>query len=391
MTAQRNTVLLRRNRIQSASPSAYADMLSSLLCPSLPAKEQLVHALSSLSGVPMPPEAWEEYLLPARVSGYRTGRLDEALATGDAWYRVHAGDRFLLSFHMPEDEDFLTDPELPDGLSSSAEAVLRFLLKRGASFARFLSPLTGAKSISDALQELLKKGCIRQDSFAPVREWITGGKSSGKAAVRGRVRAMDAGRWEAVRPERIPTDEEQLNSLFDRFLIVCRETAPTGSWGMLINLLRKLEYAGKVRRGYFIEGLSGAQFVREADFKRVTYLLASPSGAFRCLIACDPCQVWGACLPHEKGRAFSRLPSTAVVLASGLPAAVFEKHGETLRVFDEALSHKAVSCFLDAWKADRIFPHLRKITVKQYPASAASVLEEAGFVREALDYVLYKA
>ncbi|MFC2267779.1 MAG: DEAD/DEAH box helicase, partial [Peptidiphaga sp.] len=48
----------------------------------------LAEALAVLEGVPLPAAAWEGYVLPARVPGYRPRMLDELLAAGDVLWRV---------------------------------------------------------------------------------------------------------------------------------------------------------------------------------------------------------------------------------------------------------------------------------------------------------------
>ena len=54
-------------------------------------------------------------------------------------------------------------------------------------------------------------------------------------------------------------------SLLERYGVVSREVALAedlpGGWGPVYRVLRSMEEAGRVRRGYFVEGLSGAQFV----------------------------------------------------------------------------------------------------------------------------------
>ena len=48
-----------------------------------------------------------------------------------------------------------------------------------------------------------------------------------------------------------------------------------------------------------------------------------------------------------------------------------------------------MKCFADAFRARRVFPGRSRVCVKTYPDFAAEMLESAGFMREALDYVLY--
>jgi ATP-dependent Lhr-like helicase len=69
-------------------------------------------------------------------------------------------------------------------------------------------------------------------------------------------------------------------------------------------------------------------------------------------------------------------------------ACVFERQGAVLRAFGD--SSDAVKCFAQAFTSGRIFAGRSRVTVSQYPDGAQAWLEEAGFLREALDYVLYR-
>ena len=85
------------------------------------------------------------------------------------------------------------------------------------------------------------------------------------------MKAFYTGRFDLVRPLRLLTVQEHMTACFDRYLILCRETAAAYgmSWQDALSLLRVQEYTGQVRRGYFVEGLSGAQFIRKEDFEAV--------------------------------------------------------------------------------------------------------------------------
>jgi len=69
-------------------------------------------------------------------------------------------------------------------------------------------------------------------------------------------------------------------------------------------------------------------------------------------------------------------------------ACVFERQGAVLRAFEDGA--EAVKCFAHAFRAGRIFPGRSRVTVREIPAGAEKWLEEAGFLREALDWVLYR-
>ena len=68
---------------------------------------------------------------------------------------------------------------------------------------------------------------------------------------------------------------------------------------------------------------------------------------------------------------------------------VFERQGAVLRAFGEA--GEAVKCFAQAFLAGRIFEGRSRVTVSQLPSGAEEWLEGAGFVRSALDWVLYRS
>lgn len=101
-------------------------------------------------------------------------------------------------------------------------------------------------------------------------------------------------------------------------------------------------------------------------------------------------QAWGAYLAHEEGRAFLRVPGTAVALMDGAVVAVSEKQGETLRVFDDSAAPEALRALADAFRRGTIFPTLPRLLIKKYPPAAAVHLEAAGFTREMLDYTLMR-
>lgn len=237
----------------------------------------------------------------------------------------------------------------------------------------------GGKPVGPLLQRLAGAGLIKQDGFAPVRR-----------ALDPRPRALkpSAGRWARAHALRALAADEMLAAMGNNAPILARETCRLMPWGAALDKLRVMEMTGEVRRGYFVEGLSGAQFVQSAAFGRVTAALAAARESEICLNAVDPAQAWGRYLKHAPGRAFMLVPSTAVVTRGGRVACVFERQGAHLRSFEEG--EAAVRCFAEAFQAGRIFPGRSRITVQQFPPGAEDWLKSAGFMREALDWVLYR-
>lgn len=390
--AVRETVKMRRKQVRTLPPERYAALLARRVQVAGPPREALEEALKTLYGLYLPPALWESVLLPARVSGYRPELLDAVLARGEVSWRI-APD-VGLGFHPNDDIDWEAGvSEAGRALEGNEKVVFEALLRRGASFMQRLSGLLGGESPHDTLLDLAGKGIVHADSFVPVRQWLNRDAIDGMPArqrSRARVMTLTAGRWELARPLRELTTEEQLEREFDRTLILCSETAQGVNWSNAVRVLRVWEYTGRVRRGYFIEGLSGMQYIRDRDFAGAMFEMEQPADEIVWLSAVDPAQPWGKYLAHLDGRTFMNVPGTAVALRAGVPVAVFERQGKTLRVFDSASISGALEAFAHDYRARRVFPTIRRITVKQYPSEAQEALRSVGFTKEMQDFVMYR-
>ncbi len=388
--AQKETVKSRRRQIKTLPPERYAALLTSHIHMTAPAIEQLERTLKLLCDMPYPAVLWESVLLPGRVGGYRTEILDTLLAQGNLFWNLSDSE---LSFQRYEDIDWDADlSQAQEALEGNEKVVYEALLKRGASFMQRLTSLLGGVSPYDTLLTLAENGLVCADSFLPIRQWLNREKLK-KASARQRVNArlaLSTGRWELSRPLIELTIEQQLERAFDRVVLLCRETAQGLSWGKALEVLRVWEYTGRVRRGYFIEGLSGVQFIREKDFAGTMLTLEQPRDQILWISAMDPAQPWGKSLPHMQGRSFLNVSGTMVALHVGVPVAVFERQGKVLRVFEDTILPEVLRIFVQDFARKRIFPMLNRLTVKQYPSEAISVLNGAGFAREIQDYVLYQ-
>jgi ATP-dependent Lhr-like helicase len=129
--------------------------------------------------------------------------------------------------------------------------------------------------------------------------------------------------------------------LLERHGVLTREAvlakgAPGGFAGVYA-VLRALEESGKVRRGYFVDGLGAAQFALPGAVERIRDLReASAEASVLALPAADPAQPYGAALPWPQGTGGSGDPrgrGAYVVLASGEPAAFLERGARTLLTF----------------------------------------------------------
>ncbi len=396
--ARMRTLKNRREEIRTFPAEAYTALLLSRTQSGAPAEECVRNTLKRYAGMAFPASMWEGILFPARAADYRESMLDSFLAGGEMFWQMEDGER--IRFDEREETDW--DAELPGSdlaLDEKERVIYEALSKRGASFMQALNSLLPGESPHDTLLSLMEKGLVTADSFLPVRQWLSGGaslKKTGKAAVKQRVmmrvKALGTGRWDVVRPRKEISVEEKLNRCFRCFCLVCRETAAAAgiSWQEVLPALRIKEYTGEVRRGYFVEGLSGAQFIRADDYEGIVRQLARVEKDVIWIHASDPAQCLGKILPHDKERSFLNVPGTAVAFAGGIPAAVMERQGKVLRVFEDGLQEECLLLFVKEYRRGKLFPAQKRIVVKEYPKQAAEALKQAGFSREMSDYVLYR-
>ena len=87
----------------------------------------------------------------------------------------------------------------------------------------------------------------------------------------------------------------------------------------LYDSLSQLETLGVCRRGYFIEGLGGAQFALPGAVERLRAQRDDDKERPSVLAATDPAQPYGGVLkwPQREGRSPSRTAGAYVVLAQG--------------------------------------------------------------------------
>lgn len=390
--ARKATIKSRRRQVTTQPAERYAALLTSRMQISAPANEQLEAALIKLGDQPFPAEAWENTLLPARVENYRPELMDAFLSHGTLFWRLSADAK--LSYHPTGDIDWEADlSEILQSLEGNEKVIYQALLHYGASFMQRLNGLVEG-SPYDTLLQLAAKGLVSADSFIPVRQWLDRDrlqKSTARQRVNARMKILSTGRWEVIRPLMPLTAEQQLNRNFDRAVILCRETVQGITWSKALETLRIWEYTGRVRRGYFIEGLSGIQFIREKDYAGAMLTLEQMRDQILWLNAIDPAQPWGKSLQHRADRKFHNLPGTVVALRAGAPVAVMERQGRSLRVFEPDYLAEALHAFTQEYDGRRIFPAQNRIVVKDYPQEAAEELNRAGFSRELQDYVLYRS
>ncbi len=306
----------------------------------------LREALVPLQGLPLPVALWESDVLPRRVPGYQPARLDALCASGELVW-VGAGlDRVALFFR--EDAPVLGRPAAAPPPEGEVHDALRGALGRSAEFWYDLLAATGleAELALPALWDLVWAGEVTNDAWAPLRAGRRYGTPRAERRPRRfsrqRASAITAtqGRWSlAARLVPGAPDRRALAELLlERLGIVTRDGVRAegvpGGYGAVYGELKALETLGVCRRGYFVEGLGGAQFALPGAVERLRELRPKEGEPAEPLVlaAADPAQPYGAALPWPKrsGSRAARVAGAQVVLLGGEAALFVERGGRSL-------------------------------------------------------------
>jgi ATP-dependent Lhr-like helicase len=333
--------------------------------------EKLIDAITQLEGIPLGYQDLVRMILPARVPGFKSEQLDELGAMGYLVWIGHSplrsDDGRILLFRRERVDRLLIPVQVADveaELDDRHRTILQHLETRGASFhAQMLSLLPGEtqERVQEALWDLVWKGLITNDTFAALRALAAPRRQAKRAASAAPRRwrygasganvtsALTGGRWSLVRDLVFSevTSTERAHAwgatLLDRHGIVFKETAAVealgGGFGNVYRVLRSMEEAGKVRRGYFVEGLGGAQFAFPGTIDRLRRLRdESAEHDVVALAATDPANAYGWLLPWpelsaESGQGARRASGSVVVVLDGEPVLYLDRNGRRLRTF----------------------------------------------------------
>jgi ATP-dependent Lhr-like helicase len=314
--------------------------------------EGLQAVIEQLQGLELPAESWEQEVLARRVADYRPELLDQLCLSGEVVWgrssrepqpRRKGADPCPVAF-------FHRDEVLPLRGSLSAEQIARLienlspeargaydiLLRQGASFTTDLTSAAGLtpEETHSALWELVHAGLATNDSFAAVRFALVGGRPvkdedrPSRKTLKRRVRLrMLHGRWSPLPSGSGEEHVEQwARQLLDRYGVLFRElliletAAP--AWRELRETLRRLEYAGQIRRGLFVAGVSGEQYALPEAVELLRAMRnRGVSETWTVVSAIDPCALWGVVLPGPK---IARLPGNLVIVRAGEPILALE-------------------------------------------------------------------
>ncbi len=415
--------------------------------------ERLREQIVALQGVALTPRTWEREVLPRRVGAYSPTWMDELCASGElVWVGAGALGRNdgRVALYFREDVGLLGRPprrgepthvrgepaHVSEHVFDSHARVRARLNQSGCFFTDLLADVDlSAPALAEALWDLVWAGEVTNDAFAPLRApRLTlasgsggrphgparrGGRFSGRRTA-GRAAAHLPGRWSLTAPlfadTGSPSERARATAelLLERHGILTRELVLAegvpGGFAALYPELCRLETLGVARRGYFVEGLGGAQFALPGAVER---LRGQRDRASRSLVlaASDPAQPYGAALPwrgapesrrqelstdkpqpaatvvQARGTRPSpaRVAGASVVLVGGEPVLYLERGGRGLRVLadpDDDCVQQALEALAEHAQAGRLPARFALERVDGEPVLGSrweAALERAGF------------
>ena len=322
--------------------------------------DRLRDVLVPLQGLALPVDVWEKDVLPRRTGAYSPGWLDQLCAAGEVvWIGAGALGRRSgkVALYFREDVALLGPPpgrgEAP--ADPAHEAIRERLTGGAAFFTDLLVDVQGitTEELQEALWDLVWAGEVTNDAFAPLRSpklsapWSQQARADRRRSFSARRRGSQPqvqGRWSLTtnlfrtEPDPVQRRRTQAELLLERYGIVTREQVLAegipGGFSSLYDQLAALETVGVARRGYFIEGLGGAQFALPGAVERLRAQRDDDEAPPLVLAATDPAQPYGATLkwPKREGRSPARQAGAYVVLSGSEPVLYVERGGKGLQV-----------------------------------------------------------
>ena len=337
---------------------------------------RLLEVLTQLEGLELSWSILHTSLLPARIAGFKLEMLDMLTATGQVvWVGrspLGSKDGRIALYLREHVRELLVADEPLAPQEQMHSLIIEHLQTHGASFLFELESAvrqqladTTSHAFEAALWDLVWAGCITNDTFAPLRS--LGRRQSKSSRKRWRSgQSMAGGRWSLVSgllDNNISDTQRSVaraNMLLERYGIVCRETVLSeeipGGFAPVYKVLSALEESGHVRRGYFIEGLSGAQFARPGIVDRLRGMRPEETTDIEVeakeiiyLSVIDPANPWGSLLPWpETGSTASavkprRVAGAWLLLHTGKPLIYLAANGRQLITFPVNLAEPGLN------------------------------------------------
>ena len=426
--------------------------------------QPLLQAVQRYRGLRFPPYFFEREILRARYRDAnpapysdRLAELEARIANGEVIVCAgRSGDagRKYVEFRMRGEGSMFIEPAVPAArganLSPIGKIAFEFLRQNGASYGSDLESGCHVTypQLQQALSELVEKGlasCENYQSFlsmlqpdlkppkAHADNFQPDGKSLGgfpqkrfkarlKSEIHSRLRQRNQvkdARWFLTasfgalgKPATANRRAEwQARLLLERYGILVKECyrreAGLLPWHPIFQVLKRLEWQGEIRRGYFVAGLSGVQFALPTAVELLSRVnCEATAGAEKpvLLSSLDPVLPFGGGIDSRAGGLqdkpvrVARSAANHVVLLNGRIVVVCENFFQRLTVLSElsAAKWQAVAAMFSAYlKMPSIFKPVSRIEIHEInglPAAAnpiAGHLTQFGFEKDGGKLVLW--
>lgn len=381
--------------------------------------EGLSSVLEQLEGYPLYAEVVERDILRGRIRDYTTLGMNDLTRRGEViWTGAGAGRLRCLT--RGSGRVFLTPPEA-DPTGEPARRVLECLRRDGASFLSDIRASSGLSlaALNAGIGELLWGGIVTNDIFAElggvrkssrmpaeapvdrVTLVFPRGSPGRNPVVRSARRAIKqvpgwSGRWSLVHvravlgPE-IPEPDRaaaQAMRLLERYGIVAREflqREETLSWPLIALEFQRMEMRGEIRRGYFVEGLSGMQYALPGAVDELRRMKSSPGGEIVLVNSCDPANLYGTGIEWIRGDRFPRLPGNFLAYAAGRPFLIIEGEGSRIRTLGRPETEQVIEAllqFLSLTRLPETLHPIRTVVIEQWDGQRPGATSWTGVLRE---------
>jgi len=399
---RRRSLAALRREVEAVPPDTLGRFLPAWhgIGSTAPGLERLLEVVFQLQGLALPASVLERDVLSARVRDYAPRLLDELVSMGEVvWAGQGAlglSDGRVALYLRGELEKLLPEASAPP--DSELHSRLRsHLLQRGASFFRELQQASGEKdpdAVLDALWDLVWAGEVTNDTYAPLRGLGPVRSRPRRPRLAGLIPPRAAGRWSLLGHAGASATERwhaEAGVLLQRHGVLTREAVlgegRPGGFAQLYPVLRAMEEAGRVRRGYFIEGMGGSQFALPGAVDRLR-TLREADGSVVCLAATDPAQPYGAALPWPEGGRMARQAGAFLVLEGGQLVCYLERGGRSLLSAGEIRVDHLRALAAAALRAGKL--EIQQVDGRPvHETELAAGLREAGFGASPRGMVLY--
>ncbi|MEI2702700.1 MAG: DEAD/DEAH box helicase [Baekduia sp.] len=371
--------------------------------------DRLREVLVPLQGLALPADVWERDVLPRRCGAYSATWLDQLCAAGEVvWIGAGALGRSSgrVALYFREDVAQIGAPwakaqgaavehagDVHQALRACLGASPRFFTDLLAD--EGLMHVASPQELQEALWDLVWAGEVTNDAFAPLRaprltlataRQAAGGRRGTRfGSRRGSAAVPLQGRWSltstllgAAEPDRRTIAE----LLLERYGVLTREHVVAeglpGGFSGLYGELCDLETLGVCRRGYFVEGLGGAQFALPGAVERLRASGDHPEEAAPVVLAAtDPAQPYGASLPWPERAADdprarpARAAGAFVVLAGAEPVLYVERGGKSLQLLAADATDPRIEPALDALAVHVTGDRRRKLSIERVDGEPA--------------------